>query len=445
MGIQVRGTSAPSDFRSDLKRSKWTTRSAASALAFATFLTAGTALFSSIATAAEPTFRRGSAINKETFPEGLVIHGTQKGVPHFELVGRAMRTLDIAIYEMKDVRFRTEVRAAIKRGVRVRIVHEPQPIGATCDLNGENPASSTDPACLDLRSLASEAVRAGGAFKLFNKAELCGEISKPSPTNPTKSLPPCFLHGKMIIADGQFALLSTGNFNSSSLCEPNAKVCNREYSFLLKSDREVRALQAVFEKDLLGKSFPLAQVASAAPALTFSPIARGQLMKMIDSARNELWLQNQYITDTGFLERLVAASKRGVRVKLMLASACAFSKPDPTQRQKYTQLFEQLERNGIEVRMFPSDLKVGGKDGYLHSKAILMDGRTGWVGSINGSTTAIDRNREFGIFFSSPSDVNRLQSQLKSDFNHSDSETWQEALDCKRDRPRDGSGTPQFR
>ncbi len=75
-------------------------------------------------------------------------------------------------------------------------------------------------------------------------------------------------------------------------------------------------------------------------------------------------------------------------------------------------------------------MKVGGFDGYLHAKAIVVDGTKAWMGSVNGSTTALTKNREFGIYFDDSTDVSSLDSIFSSDFANTGAESWQDSLTC---------------
>jgi len=86
--------------------------------------------------------------------------------------------------------------------------------------------------------------------------------------------------------------------------------------------------------------------------------------------------------------------------------------------------------------MFTDLQKVGGMPGYMHAKAIVIDEKRAWVGSINGSTTAVNKNREFGVFFDDTAAVRKLIAQMQEDFTSPNSESWHEGLMCAKDTPR---------
>ncbi|POA74772.1 hypothetical protein C1882_29035, partial [Pseudomonas sp. FW305-E2] len=68
---------------------------------------------------------------------------------------------------------------------------------------------------------------------------------------------------------------------------------------------------------------------------------------------------------------------------------------------------------------------------YLHAKAIIVDGAHAWVGSVNGSTTSLSDNREYGIFLDDNNLINQLDKFVSSDFNNNASESWQDSIVCK--------------
>ena len=83
--------------------------------------------------------------------------------------------------------------------------------------------------------------------------------------------------------------------------------------------------------------------------------------------------------------------------------------------------------------MFTKGILINGTPGYLHAKVMVADGARAWIGSVNGSDTATSDNREFGIFFSTPADVEALDQQIIADHNAAAAETWQQSLACTKD------------
>ena len=69
----------------------------------------------------------------------------------------------------------------------------------------------------------AEIIAAGGTYIPFEKSQLCADPAKP-----------CFEHGKMVITDRSVAMVSSGNFNSTNLCDLalSPSRCNRDYSIV---------------------------------------------------------------------------------------------------------------------------------------------------------------------------------------------------------------------
>lgn len=364
------------------------------------------------------------------------IYSNAEYTPLVDLINKAQRTVDIEIYEMADPGLRQALRKAIARKVKIRVVKDPTPLGASCDYFGEEKANpSTD--CLDQKKLVAEIRASGGRFEPFVKKELCGKDSTADER--------CFQHGKMVLIDREnanrrMALLSTGNFNSSNLCNlgANPSVCNRDYTYVTRDYDVVVGLSRIFAKDIEGKRYDLAAYLEANPALkdklTVSPFSKRPLLDFIQSATSSIQLQNQYMKDKDINEALIKAAQRGVKVQMMMASDCSFGKPSPATQKNLEPLYKSFEEAGVELKFFTAQMTQKGKPGYLHAKTIVVDDKKAWMGSVNGSSTSLDKNREYGIFFNQRARVKYLQGVMSKDFADAKSESWKEAFECKNDR-----------
>lgn len=345
--------------------------------------------------------------------------------PVMDLVQTARSTLDIEIYQMTDPDFRAALRAAIARGVKVRAVEEPNPLGARCaPFNAPAAAESTD--CGDLRGLITQVKQAGGAIVPFNKASLCGQ---PGGT--------CFEHGKMIIADHAQALVSTGNFDSTNFCNLSRAPsrCNRDFSVVTQDGEVVKTLSRVFEADLSGAAYDLKAIVTTQVELkmTVSPLSLDPLVQFIKSARQSIQIENQYLKEPTINSALIEAARAGVQVEVMTASACAFGPPKPPALAQWNRDYAAFDAAGVKTRIFNASMKVDGVPGYLHAKAIVVDHSRAWVGSVNGSSMATSNNREFGLFFEDAVSVQALSKILSQDFGNTSSESWQESAACTKE------------
>ncbi len=349
--------------------------------------------------------------------------------PAVRIVQEAATSIDIETYEMKDPAFLNTVLDAAKRGVRVRVVKDPNPVvnagpgGVTQSCEWFNPDTSHDESgCAAQRAFLETIKPLGAQVVPFVKAELCDkDTATPKPT--------CFEHGKLIIADGARALISTGNFNPDNLCDlpQNPAKCNRDFSVVTTDTDVIATVQRVFENDLAGKRYTLSPIVMGAiqQKLTVSPYSFAPLEAFIRSAKTRLQIENQYLKHPQINQAIQDAAKRGVRVEISLANLCEFGAPDETAT---TQLLTPFDQAGASVKMFTPSITIKGKPGYMHAKVIVADGIRAWVGSVNGSVSAVDRNREFGVFVDRAKDVAKLTSILESDFVAS--QDWKDNLKC---------------
>ncbi len=375
--------------------------------------------------------------------------------PLIEMIAVAKKTIDIEIYTMGSKTVRRSLRDAIHRGVKIRILKDPNPLEEGCSLfsddvikakggyaaahaggskkkrRGREPKKASLLDCDDQRKLVKEIVASGGRFEAFNKSLFCGDPKRP-----------CYQHGKVAVVDrgtsSQKALISTGNFEASNLCllDEKPKRCNRDYH-VVSSDRDVvESLMTTFDSDINGVKYDLRSRLGnqVSKKVTVSPHSLSPIVAFIESAKSSVRIQNQYIHDKHLIQALIDSAKKGRQVSVQVASICAFRKPKAADIKKEKKFFQTLESVGAKVRFFTSSQKIHGRPGYLHAKAIVVDDARGWVGSVNGSQTSLSSNREFGIFFEDPDAVKKLRDQMAADFSDAASENFEESSSCKKDR-----------
>lgn len=347
----------------------------------------------------------------------------------FNLIREAKKTIDIEIYEMKDDDFQELLLEKLKAGVKVRIVKDPFTVGDTCDeLAGNDvlPKSARSQSkCLEEKNYVREFIMHGGRYVYFNKDELCGI--------PGKN---CFQHGKMVIIDQKTVLLSTGNFNSSSLCNMNLRpsACNRDYSYVTSDPSVVELLSSVYDHDFKGHAYNLKSLMekSEVSRLTISPFSREPLVNFINQSKKKILIQNQYLEEPAWNEALINAAQRGVEVKVMVSDFCHFGEASENKQEKIKDIYSAFERAGIKTKTFTAKIKIRNRRGYLHAKAIVIDDKQAWIGSVNGSSTSTIQNREFGIFFKQSQSVKKLIQIMENDFDHDKALTWKQSLACEK-------------
>ncbi len=341
----------------------------------------------------------------------------------YDLIRGAKENLDIEIYTMYDPTVHQLINEAIERGVQVRVVMEPEPVGGKCKIFSEEALGSSDSDCQNLRKLAKKIKSRGGKFVPFDKETLCGTSDK---------APGCVQHGKMALADN-VALISTGNFDSTSFCGSNTTRCNRDYSLVSNESVVVSTLRDIFEADLEGKRYNLAAVipSSLQSDLTVSPNSAEEIIGFIDGAKKSIELQTQYLKAPDINQALIKAAKRGVKVSLMLSSLCAFGSAKPSEIQRAEKTYSAFEKVGISTKVFSAANKVNGKPGYMHAKVMVVDGNRAWLGSTNGSNQSLFKNREYGLVFHNPSWVKAIQKVVQGDQNNPNTQSWQKNLECQ--------------
>jgi cardiolipin synthase len=379
--------------------------------------------------ARDGTTRKGTARHPKLSTADQIFENASS--PILSLINESESSIDLEIYTMKDFSVIAALKAAMARGVKLRIVQTDYTLD-DCHVF-EASSSSDDPTCAPLKAFVTYVRSQGGEYVPFSN-ELCG--------TPGQN---CFQHGKILIADASKIMISTGNFDPTSLCDlaQSPTTCNRDFSLVTGDASVISTVQEIYNNDLKGTTFNLKNILSspAAKRVTVSPDSMAPLLALIQSAKTSIQVENQYLNDPTMNAALATAARRGVRVTVMVSSVSAFGKltqtNDAWKINQWTQIFTQFDQAGIQSKIFNGSMLIKNTEGYLHAKIVLVDGTEAWVSSVNGSTESITENREYGILSTEPQVIKLLTTVLTSDFENPKTETWQESLACKKDPQSD--------
>lgn len=186
-------------------------------------------------------------------------------------------------------------------------------------------------------------------------------------------------HVKLLVVDARVAVVGGINWGATSDLnhDLDAEVtgpaaANLERVFL---DDVVTCGRAVAEPSPVPD--PRILVATTLPGADIRPLALG----LVDSARSTLDLELYVLTDTGIVHAIEAATRRGVRVRVLL---------DPSERPSDGPA-AALAAAGVPVRTYRSS---GEK---LHAKLGVADGRVALFGSANWTAGGFERNHELDV------------------------------------------------
>lgn len=180
-----------------------------------------------------------------------------------------------------------------------------------------------------------------------------------------------FSHAKTMIIDDKVALISTGNYDDAY------KATSRDYVVRDADPDDVAVLKRLFEADWEERSPHI-----RCTRLLIAPInARQRLLDLIGGARRTLDIETTQLADEDVRYAVVERFESGVDVRVLLA--------DPGWVAANRSAAAFLARHGIPVKFL--------KNPGVHVKAIVADGRQGYIGSVNLSYTSISQNREIGL------------------------------------------------
>jgi cardiolipin synthase A/B len=203
-------------------------------------------------------------------------------------------------------------------------------------------------------------------------------------------------HEKSIVVDGVTALVATFN-----LCTKYF-TATRDYGVFTDDPRHVQQVIEVFDADWEQQDW----TPSAYDGLLWSNSnSRLHMARFIDSAEHRLDVQHPKYVDAVILERLLAATDRGVHVRVLCGGAHGISEWD--MLDTFASL-RTLRRFGVKVHK-QKNLRV-------HAKLLIADDARALVGSMNIDRSAFELRRELGIETADFAVVQRLKDVFDTDW-----------------------------
>lgn len=290
----------------------------------------------------------------------LVTEPDQGLAPIYNLISSAKSTLDMTMYELTDTQAEQLLAQAASSGVTVRVI---------LDQNLEK--SSNTPA---YNYLSSHGVEVHWA-------------------NPKYSA----THQKTITVDGSITAIMTLNLTSQYYSS------DRDFAVIENDPNDIAAIESTFEVDFSNS----AVTPPDGDDLVWSPTnSQSVILSVINSAKYNLLVENEEMSDTNVVNALASASGRGVLVQVAMTNT----------DNEYSAEFNQLVAAGVEVSTYASTASL-----YIHAKAILSDyGSNGaqlFIGSENFSSASLTENRELGLVVSNLAIMQSVEDAITSDFS----------------------------
>ncbi len=288
--------------------------------------------------------------------------------PIVDAINKSTQSVDLSVYMMTDQKVIDALKQAAGRGVQVRVMLEPHPVGA----KGTN---AYDILAADLKSAGVQV----------------------EPTPPKFDSNHNVDHAKFLVVDQKETLLGTGNLVRSGLGD-NGSTTNRDFWVDDTRKRTAAEAERLFNydwqrKDTSGLHFQ---------NLVVTPEnSNARILSLIDGAKKTLLVYNQEMQDPTVIQHLIDAKKRGVDVQVLAASAHSGGF-DPNKAG-----LDQLRAAGIPANELTKF--------YLHAKAMVADDHA-FIGSQNFSSGGMQNNRELGEIVRNPTMVKQLTTMFQDDF-----------------------------
>ena len=126
--------------------------------------------------------------------------------------------------------------------------------------------------------------------------------------------------------------------------------------------------------------------------------------QQIDAAQKYLYIINPYITNNDLIDRLAAAAKRGVDVRIVHPASAENPLNDANTRFH----FDKLRKAGVKIYLYEGEKGLG----KVHAKGLIADDKFASIGSCNMDTMALRHNYESNVASKDPDFVRQVRQDL---------------------------------
>jgi cardiolipin synthase len=123
------------------------------------------------------------------------------------------------------------------------------------------------------------------------------------------------------------------------------------------------------------------------------------ILHAVRNARHSIWVENPYLTDNQFIAQLGAARHRGVDVRVVLTINSDSDAINHASRVTANRLLAA----GVRVYLYPT---------RMHTKAAMVDGCWGYIGTGNFDILSFRRNHELGCVIGEGPFLDELAERL---------------------------------
>ncbi len=206
-------------------------------------------------------------------------------------------------------------------------------------------------------------------------------------------------HEKSMVVDDELAYIQSLNWQTKNFTR------TRDYAVSTRHKHEVDEVIECFDADWNRQEF---KPGDQSHLIWCTGNGRQRIAQFIDEAKHSLWVQNERYQDPVIIERLVRASRRGVKVKVMMR---------PPHTLKKEKLIEGI--GGVRI-LDDVGIKVHKLKGMkLHAKLLFADNVRAIIGSINLAPGSFDSRRELAIELRDDDIASRIHEIVHRDWENS--------------------------
>lgn len=168
--------------------------------------------------------------------------------------------------------------------------------------------------------------------------------------------------------------------------------------------RPTRAATRAATRAPAATAIPTIAAAAHVELFSYPETDENLLLDKIATAKHRVYMKMYLLTETRVIDALIKAKRNGAEVRAMVEQN-PFGGGSGARTA-----YDKLKAAGINVKYSNPAFR------FTHEKSFVID-NTAWILTANMTKGALSRNREFGVVYSEPTDVNEIVTAFDADWN----------------------------
>lgn len=226
-------------------------------------------------------------------------------------------------------------------------------------------------------------------------------------------------HTKTFLIYGKLAIIMTANLiDDASKTVNQTWNSSRDFALCTSDKNVITSIQSIFDCDMSTSDQHIKESPNnICSNIVLSPVnSYEQIKNLISQANSSIDIYMESFSQTDILDELAKKAEEGIKVRALVQDAFVFGTSwNEIRAYEFYNKYKNNKNvlNNFDIRLCHIDDTL-----YIHAKAIQVDEKSFYIGSVNISNNSMKEDREIGIIYTDKTIAQAIKKQFDADWNY---------------------------